>query len=187
MSNTTFNKSTYYIALYHCVVVRGEMGRDRGQAGGDLPGAGGRADAAPGELWLVTWHLTSQYWPLIGWCSARPSGWRTPSAWTPCPRCWRGPRPRGPGRGRRSAWCAGRRRPAGAVSTLISSIISTLISSLISTLISTMYNCIYCRCSRCKRQKYCGKKCQQAHWPAHKPVCTKRWTQDFICIDKTCM
>ena len=35
----TRHNELYYIALYNCVVVRGEMGRDRGQAGGDLPGA----------------------------------------------------------------------------------------------------------------------------------------------------
>ena len=38
-------------------------------------------------------------------------------------------------------------------------------------------SCVVCgarassRCSRCKRQKYCGKQCQQSHWPHHKPVC----------------
>ena len=37
--------------------------------------------------------------------------------------------------------------------------------------------CVVCggeassRCSRCKKQKYCSKECQQTHWPHHKPVC----------------
>ena len=37
--------------------------------------------------------------------------------------------------------------------------------------------CVVCgaeassRCSRCKKQKYCSKQCQQTHWPHHKPVC----------------
>ena len=40
-------------------------------------------------------------------------------------------------------------------------------------------NCIVCgqvaksRCSKCKKQKYCSKQCQQSHWPSHKPVCNK--------------
>ncbi|TFK53481.1 ectomycorrhiza-upregulated zf-MYND domain-containing protein [Heliocybe sulcata] len=29
-------------------------------------------------------------------------------------------------------------------------------------------------CSRCKSAvtRYCGRKCQEEHWPAHKPICT---------------
>jgi len=41
-------------------------------------------------------------------------------------------------------------------------------------------NCVVCghkagsRCSRCRKQKYCSKECQLSHWPAHKPVCSKK-------------
>ena len=39
--------------------------------------------------------------------------------------------------------------------------------------------CVVCgekagsRCSRCRRQRYCGRKCQLQHWHQHKLVCTK--------------
>ena len=40
-------------------------------------------------------------------------------------------------------------------------------------------SCVVCgkeagsRCSRCRRQRYCGRQCQLDHWQQHKLVCTK--------------
>jgi SAM-dependent methyltransferase len=37
------------------------------------------------------------------------------------------------------------------------------------------------QCSQCHFEKYCGKECQTAHWPQHKPVCfmIKQTTRDW--------
>ena len=29
------------------------------------------------------------------------------------------------------------------------------------------------QCARCQRVRYCGVECQHAHWPEHKPKCSK--------------
>jgi hypothetical protein len=29
------------------------------------------------------------------------------------------------------------------------------------------------RCQTCKRVRYCGRRCQQAHWKAHKEDCKR--------------
>jgi len=31
-------------------------------------------------------------------------------------------------------------------------------------------------CARCESVSYCSKECQKAHWKAHKPLCTSKWS-----------
>jgi hypothetical protein len=41
------------------------------------------------------------------------------------------------------------------------------------------YNCLFClkevsttlRCSKCRTALYCGRACQEKHWPVHKNIC----------------
>ena len=50
------------------------------------------------------------------------------------------------------------------------------------------YTCLYClkevegskRCSRCETGRYCGKECQEKHWPVHKNSCQDSNTEDSI-------
>ena len=63
------------------------------------------------------------------------------------------------------------------------------------SVMSTVYSrevCVTCsatssvdlRCGRCRNVWYCGKQCQQSHWPTHKSEC-KRVTADSVvmCVE----
>ena len=51
---------------------------------------------------------------------------------------------------------------------------------------SSSRHCLYClkqvegslRCSKCRTALYCGRVCQEKHWPAHKNICQDSNTEN---------